>query len=380
MARTTILPSDPNKRKAWAAKVAQDSIKEQYFSRMEGEEGSDSVVVRKTDLEGGNGDEVVTALVAKLRGTPIVEGQKLAGAEFRLQDASYTMRINEFRQGVNVGARIEQSRVGYNLKKQGRERLTDYLAEMYEEVITMAANGARGNGPEIQHFDTTWPGYPNPFIAPDLAHYFLGQGNLNVGATVAASAVNLVATDKVILATLNSLRVKAKKMLGGQPDNPVKMSMTTKGGKECFILSLSPECMQDLRGDTGTTGWFEAQKYLVTAIGKDADLFKGGAGFFNGILVDELETCVKFYGSQAYGAGATVPASRGLFMGANAIVVAHGTKGIADGMTVGLTEDSDDRGHDAILDFEVIFGASKPQFNGMDYGMITCDFAFTPAV
>lgn len=37
MARTTILPNDPNKRKAWAATVAQDSAKEQYFSRLVGE-------------------------------------------------------------------------------------------------------------------------------------------------------------------------------------------------------------------------------------------------------------------------------------------------------------------------------------------------------
>ena len=111
MSRTTILPSDPLKRKAWAAKVAEDSIKTQYFSRMEGEEGSNSAVIRKTDLESGVGDEVVTALVAKLRGTPITEGKKLAGQEFRLQNASHTMRINEFRHGVNVGARIEQSRV-----------------------------------------------------------------------------------------------------------------------------------------------------------------------------------------------------------------------------------------------------------------------------
>jgi hypothetical protein len=77
--RTTILPTDPNKRKAWAAKVAQDSIKEQYFSRMEGEEGSNSAVVRKTDLEGCR-RRSRDALVAKLRGAPIIEGQKLEGA------------------------------------------------------------------------------------------------------------------------------------------------------------------------------------------------------------------------------------------------------------------------------------------------------------
>ncbi len=367
MARTTILPTDPVKRKAWAAKVAEDSIKEQYFARLEGEEGSNSAVVRKSELESGAGDEVITALVAKLRGTPITEGKKLAGAEFKLTNASHTMRINEFRQGVNVGARIDQTRIGYNLKKQGRERLTDYIAEMYEEVIAMAAYGARGVGDEIAHFPVGWLGYPNPFRAPDPAHYFCGPANTATKAT-------LTQADVLSLRTLNKLRTKAKKMMGGQPDKAVKMQQIKMAGKQCYALVCPPEVIQDIRDDSGAQGWFEAQKALTAAIGKESEIFKGGAGMFNGVLVDEVETCVKF---NDFGAGGNLPATRSLFLGANAIVVAHGTKGMADGMTVGLTEDSDDRGHDAVLDFEIIFGADKAQFNGMDYGMVTVDSAFT---
>ena len=106
MARTTILPTDPNKRKAWAAAVAEDAAKTQYFARMQGPEGSRSAIVKKTDLEKGAADEVTTALVAKLRGQPITEGKKLAGSEFKLSHSSHSMSINECRHGENVGARI----------------------------------------------------------------------------------------------------------------------------------------------------------------------------------------------------------------------------------------------------------------------------------
>jgi hypothetical protein len=81
-----------------------------------------------------------------------------------------------------------------------------------------------------------------------------------------------------------------------------------------------------------------------------------------------------------YGAGANVNAARSLFLGANAVAIAHGTKGMADGLRSSLDEDTDDRGHDAILFFEMIFGADKTAFNGMDYGMITVDSAFTASV
>lgn len=375
MARTQILPSDPNKRKAWSATVAQDSIKEMYFARHIGEEGTPSAIIKKVDTEkgstqGGNGDEVTTALVAKLRGAPITEGKKLAGKEFKLQHASHTMRINEFRHGVNVGARIEQTRVGFNLKKQGRERLTDYIKEMYEEVLAMALSGARGVGDEIQHFDTSYVGYPNALRAPDTAHLFVGQAGTAAKAT-------LVAGDKLNLASINKLRTKSKKMLGGQPDKAVKMAPIMRGGKKVFVLAVLPEVMQDIRDDVGAQGWFEAQKALTAAIGKESEIFKGGAGMFNGVLVDEMDTGVKF---TDYGAGANIPAARSLFMGANAGFIAHGTKGQADGLEVALDEDTDDRGHDHILFFEMIFGADKCAYNGLDYGQITVDSAFTAAV
>lgn len=369
MSRTTILPNDPNKRKAWAAAVANDAAQEQYFARLVGEEGSRSAVIKKTELEKGSGDEVTTALVAKLRGAPITEGQKLAGQEFKLQHAAHTMRINEFRHGVNVGARIEQSRVGYNLKKQGREKLTEYIKELYEQVIVTAASGARGVGDEISHFGTDYTGYPNALRAPDAAHLYVGTAGDKAKGT-------LVVGDKITLATVNKLRTKAKKMLGGK-DKPVKMTPIRKGGKECFVLAVLPEVMQDIRDDVGAQGWFEAQKALTAAVGKESEIFKGGAGMFNGVLIDEMEVGVKF---NDYGTNNNIAAARSLFMGANAVSIAHGTKGMADGMSVSLDEDMDDRKHDHILFFEMIFGADKTQFNGMDYGMITVDSAYTAAV
>lgn len=370
MAKTTILPTDPNKRKAWAATVANDSAKDQYWARLVGPEGSRSAIIQKTDTEKGAGEEVVTALVAKLRGAPVTEGQKLEGKEFRLQHASHTMRVNEFRQGVNVGARIDQSRVGFNLKKQGREKLTEYIGELYEETICAALCGSRGTGNEFQHLPLSWAGYPNALRAPDTAHYFVGTDNSHVKAT-------LVAGDKVTLATLNKLRTKAKKMLGGQPDNAVKITPIRKAGKDVYVLAACPEVMQDIRDDAGGQGWFELQKALVQNIGRDAEVFKGGAGYYNGSIVDEVETCVKF---SDFGAGGNVAAARSLYLGSNAGFIAHGTRGQADGMEVNLDEDTVDRGHESVLFFEMIFGADKCAFNSMDYGMITVDSAFTAAV
>lgn len=369
MSRTTILPNDPNKRKAWAASVANDAAQKQYFARMCGPEGSRSAVIKKTDLEKGAGDEVTTALVAKLQGKAIREGGKLAGNEFKLQHAAHIMRINEHRHGVNVGARIEQSRVGYNLKQQGREKLTEYIKELYEHTIMAAAAGARGVGAELHTLEDDYAGYPNALRAPDPGHLYVGTAGDKTKAT-------LTVGDKLTLATVNKLRTKAVRMLGGK-GKPVKMTKVTMGGKDCFLLAVCPEGIQDIRDDLGAQGWFEAQKALTASVGKESEIFKGGAGMYNGVLIDEMEFGVYF---NDYGSAGNVQATRSLFMGANAVAIAHGTKGMADGMTVSLDEDTDDRKHDHILFFEMIMGADKTQFEGMDYGMISVDHAFTPSV
>lgn len=211
-------------------------------------------------------------------------------------------------------------------------------------------------------------GYPNALRAPDAGHLFVGTDGSKSKST-------LTATDKISLTTVNKLRTKAVRMIGGK-GNPVKMSKVNINGKDCFVLATCPEGIQDIRDDVGAQGWMEAQKALVTAVGKDAELFKGGAGMFNGVLIDEMEFGVYF---NDYGATNNVAATRSLFMGANAISVAHGTKGMADGMTVSLDEDTDDRKHDHILFFEMIMGADKNQFDGLDYGMISVDHAYTVA-
>ncbi len=370
MSQFRVLPSDPSKRKAWAAKVATDSFHEQYFSRLIGAEGTNAAIVRKTDLEtSGAGDEVVTTLVAKIIGTPKIYGEKLAGSEAKFSTTAHTMRINEVRYGVNIGARIDQTRVGYNIKKQGREKLIGHLKEVYEQIVAMHLSGARGTGAELSHFPTTWAGYPNDFRAPDAGHLFVGDGTKAKGT--------MLATEKMSLAVINKLRTKARVMRGGQPENAVRIERTSAGGKECYILAVCPEVMEDVRNDAGDAGWINLQKSLVTSVGKEAEVFKGGAGMFNGVLIDECEVSVKF---SDYGVSSNIPAARSLFLGANAGVVAHGTRGMADGMEVSLREDTDDRGHDAVLTYEIIFGADKTAFNSMDFGMLTVDTAFTASV
>ena len=65
--KTTVLPSSAIARKAYMMSVLSDSYKESYFARHTGPERSRALVVKKSGLDAGKGDEVTTTLVAKLK-------------------------------------------------------------------------------------------------------------------------------------------------------------------------------------------------------------------------------------------------------------------------------------------------------------------------
>mgnify|MGYP000877884592 CR=1 FL=1 len=371
--RTQVLPTDPAAVKLWSAKVALDSKKKTYFDKLTGAEGSYMPVVTKTETERGPGDEVTTTLIAKLRGKPVEGQEKLAGRIQRLGWATHKMKIDKHRQAVNVGDVMDQKRVNWSIPEQARDRLSDYMAEVYDEQITMTAAGARGIGDEIQHYPVGYGGFPNTFDAPDSGHLVYWDGTR-------ANAAAVTSADKLGVNVIEKLVVKAKKQIGGQPDKAVKMEPVRAGdsGKH-FIYLTCPESMYDLRRETGEAGWLAYEKAKVTAVGNASPLFKAGAIYINGVLVDETQTCVKFDTSTAGGSYGTALVARNLFLGANAVCVAHGTKSQREGMKYELTEDDEDYGEEGVIIVRMIAGFSKARFNSMDFGVIANDLAYTAA-
>lgn len=372
--RTSVLPTDPNKRMAYTLAVHNDSINESYWQRWMGAEGSPAIVVRKTDLEAGPADEVTTTLTAKLKGRIIREGQKLAGQEMKMDFATHKMRINTHRQGVNCGTEIDAKRMGSNLRKMGRMRLTDYISEVYDEYIAAHAAGARGVGQEFQQLEASYTGYPNALRAPDSAHIFYGTDGTKAKAT-------LLATDLLQAKTLSLLGTKARTFFGGVNEGKsIRMQKTVRNGKKVWVLVTLAEGVEDIRRDTGTQGWFEAQRALIAAIGKESEVFQGGAGMIHGTVVDECDVLPKF---NDYGAGSNVLALRSLFCGANGVAVAHGSKNMQDGMALELDEDTEDRGNEAIVHFKLTMGVDKVAYTPnsgqatRDFGTIAVDTGYT---
>lgn len=365
MARTTILPTDPGAVKAFNASVAVDVAKKSYFnSKMAGSETQKLPIVVKTDLESGAGDEVTCYLIKKLVGRPAQGSEKLEGREMRLQHYTDKLRIDKFRNGVNVGDVMDQKRVKYSIRAQARDRLSDYIAEVEDELTMMFAAGARGVGDEIQHFPTDWTAFPNAFEAPDTDHI--------VYPGTVASKATLTTGDKMGLALIDRLVAKAKKYLGVSGKGS-KMTPVMIDGGEHFVLLLAVEAAYDIRRETGDQGWMALQKAAAGAEGRNNPIFKGALGLYNNVILHEHENVIKF---TDYGAGSNVPAARNLFMGAHGVAKAYGFKGNG-GVRYQLSEGGIDHDEEGVIQFRTILGIKKTRYNSKDFGLITVDSAYT---
>lgn len=371
MARTQILPTDPGAVKVWSSKVAVDTKKKMYFDKMTGGEEDALPVVTKTELESGPGDEVTTYLIAKIRGKPVEGEQKLEGKEKKLSHATHKMRIDKHRQAVNVGDVMNQKRVPYKIATQARNRLSDYMAEIYDEQITMTASGGRGTGDEIQHYEIGYAGFPNAFTAPDANHLMTWDGSR-------AGKANLTANDKLGTNVIDKLVLRAKKQMGSYDDSskPFRMEAVQIEGGKHFIFLTAPEGMYDIRREVGDAGWLTLEKAKATQEGAKSPIFTGGKAYYNGVVLDETQTIVKF---NDYGAGSNIPAVRSLFLGAHGVAVSHGIKSQATKTRFELSESSLDHDEEEVIIVRMIAGFSKTRFNGQDFGVIVNDSAFTAA-
>jgi N4-gp56 family major capsid protein len=363
MARTAILPTDPAAVKVWSAQVAIDAKKKSFWDKMTGGEDAALPVVQKTELESGPGDEVTTTLIAKLRGQPVEGDEKIAGREKKLSHYTHKMRIDKHRQAVNCGDIMTQKRVKHNIQAQAKARLSDYVAEIYDEQCHMTACGSRGVGDEIQHYPVGYAGFPNAFRAPDAAHLLVGEGQTK--ATL---------TTKMTTNTIDIAIVKAKKMLAIEGGRGSRLTPISIDGEKSFVHLQSPETMYDLRREVGDAGWLTLEKAKAAAVGSKSPIFQGGDAYYNGVLLTEHENVVKF---SDYGAGGVTGAVRTLFMGAHAVAVTHGTKGNKGNVRFELSESDLDHGEEQVIVIRMIAGWDKTVFNSMDFGLLSVDVAYT---
>lgn len=364
--RTQILPTDPGAVKLWETEVSNEAVKKMFFTKMTGPEKSAKPIVRKTSLEAGTGDEITCYLITKMTGKPREGAEKIEGYEDKLNHYTDKMKVDKHRKAVNVGDIMDQKRVPFDIAEQAKARLAEWAAEVTDEQCVMTLSGARGVGSEIQHYPLGYAGFPNAFLAPDTGHTLWWDGSI-------AKTDLVEATHKLGTAVIDSANLMAGKMIGDlKSGKAAKMTKCSVDGGSHFLFLTGKEGLYDLRREVGDAGWLTLEKARMAAEGSKSVIYTGGKTMYNEVLIDELDTIVKFND----GGGGSVRYMRSMFLGAHAAAVAYGTKGNNNSTRYQLTDSDLDHGEEEVIVLRMIAGWKKLRYNDLDNGSIAVNHTY----
>ncbi|MEY9435577.1 N4-gp56 family major capsid protein [Bradyrhizobium elkanii] len=354
----TIVPfGDPKAQKKWSGSLFIDTVKKSYFERKFTSESDNAVIQRLTELDSGPGDTISYDLSVQLRGKPTYGDKVADGKEEDLKFFTDEVYIDQMRHPVSAGGKMTRKRTAHNLRTVAKERLSDYWSKFIDEMHFIYLSGARGINEDFTE-SVDWQGHAgNPIQAPDAGHI------LYAGA--ATSKATVTNTDTMSRETVERAQVKARMMRAQDPTTanmlPVKIN-----GEDHYCMVMSPFDEHNLRVKD-EKGWLEIQKAAAAAEGRNNPLFKGSLGMINNTVLHSHESVIRF---ADYGASGNLPASRSLFMGRQAGVVAYGTEG---GLRFSWKEESKDYGNQQNVIAGTIIGIKKTRFNGKDFGVMAVD-------
>ncbi|WP_159953056.1 N4-gp56 family major capsid protein [Rhizobium sp. 18065] len=357
MAPTTIAYGDPKAQKKWSGNLFIATMAKSYFDRKFMGDGDEFCIQRLTDLESDSGDAISFDLSVQLRAKPTYGDQRLQGKEESLRFFSDSVKIDQMRHGVSAGGKMSRKRTIHNVRKVAKDRLSDYWSKFIDQMHFIYLAGSRGTNENFIE-DTAWTGHAeNPVQAPDTDHLLYG-GDATSKATIDSS-------DKMSRALIERAEVKASMMAATDPTKAMMMPLMINGESH-YVTVMSKFQAHDLR-IADAQGWLDIQKAAATSEGRSNPIFKGGLGMIKNVVLHEHEDVIRF---SDYGSGVNLPASRALFMGRQAGVVAFGATG---GFRFQWTEEMQDHGNEPVISGGLIMGMKKTRFNNSDFGILSLD-------
>lgn len=331
MAATALTTNDPLAKKTWDEMLFRDGVKEAYFSKFMGN-SADSLVHVKTMLEKSQGDKITFGIRKRLVGSGVTGDSTLEGNEEALTTHDDSVSLEQYRHAVRTAGQLTEKRAMFDIDEESTSALKDWGAEKLDSLAFDAIQAT-----------------------PSIVGYIDGTaGAFDFQATAATAKTALSAANSKITPNFVSF-LKSWAMNGGArsytPLRPVKVK-----GKSYFILLVSNDVMYDLK----TNSAFQTALREAQVRGDENPLFNGAAAIWDGVVIHEHENIANFTNG---GAGANVPGSTCVFMGAQSLIWAWGKR-----PTVVQKEFDYDNQQGYAWGF--IAATKKPKFDDKDYGSI----------
>lgn len=329
-----------------------------------GAEMANAPICVLNDLTKSEGDTISYDLYMQITGRATFGDDNLEGNLESLDAYTDEITINQVRKGVDVGGRMTNKRTVNDQRAISRQKLTEWFSQFVDQTCFTNLAGKRGDNPFILAPAVNYAVKDtHEFEDYDTDHIVYG------GA--ATSKASMTEQDTMTLSLIDKLIVKASTE-GGDADKKVRLTPLDKNGEDAFIMLLHPYQEQDLRSDTGTSGWLDIQKAAAGAEGSKSPIFKQNLGNYRGVHFKKHKHVVT---DASYGASANVATARAAFMGRQALVMAFGNASSANLRADWTEKKTDVDDNKQAISGRMMFNAKRPRFNGQDVNSYAVDTA-----
>lgn len=336
------------------------------------------------------GDTVKYDLIYNVFGPGIAGDNTIAGNEQPLTFSQAIVTINQLRQSILLKGMMSQQRVPFSLRDKAKNTDANWLRQMIEFGLMNQAAGNTGaatlpyvgsTGVDSGQYNYTGMQAPN---APSNDGHWIFPGGASSEATVGggpqyAFTLDLIPNAVAFMQGTSQIPIK-----------PVVINDLEISGV-CFINHLQ---VKDLKKQYDSGQWGNIMGMAMQGGQVQGNpIFTGAIGVFDNVVIHQnaylpwgdgltlttnqmLNPTTGQYvpaPNSLYGITSSTNVGRGVIMGAQAVALAVG---IADGsadapLRVKWVEEPLDANNQLRVTAGMIFGFSKTQFNGSDYGVVT---------
>lgn len=324
----------------------------QYFRRFMGT-GDNALIKVAKDLNKAAGDRIRVGLRMKLSGDGI-EGDNIiegTSAEEALEFFHCDVIIDQRRKGTKSKGKMSEQRVPYSMREQGRNALSTWYAEDYDQQIMMYLAGARGIDTSF-HVGTSWTGRASNTLSTPSTNRVIYGGN-------ATGLADIDGGDRM------SVELAEQLVSTAETSDPMIQPFLINGENR-FVLLMHTWQAYDLRRTVSENDWLQIHKAVD---GMKSPIFQNSLGEYAGIILHKHRNVIRFDSTTGCAAGQT--AARALFLGAQAGIIAWGGGGAYGRYS--WNEETDDRGNALAITSGTIYGVVKSVFNSEDFGVIAVD-------
>lgn len=335
--------TDAQKR-VWSAQLWKQFRDQSFFvSNGFTSNGANTPVQQINELtETERGKECVMQLVNDLEGDGTVDDNNLDNNEEALYNDVQVIRLSMLRHGVKSKGKMAEQATIIRFRSQAKDKLAFWLPNKVDELMFLTVSGRSyslktdGSTRGVSQLPTL--NFAQDVVAPST--------NRIKYAGAASSEGTLTAADKMSWSTI----VNTKQFAIRQGVMPIR-----QGGKDYYVVVMSPEQMRDLVLDP----MYQTIVSRAAEKGMSNPLFTNSVANVQGVVLYEHRKVFNTSGlgsGSKWGAGGTVDGAQAMMLGAQALGFA----------TVGQAQwaesDKTDYGNRPGIGYGRMFGLLKPQF------------------